>query len=106
MPAPRACGYFHSAVMEGELIVTLARHAQLPRRARRQTFQTIFPGRPVPVNKYLLALTMAASLGSAPALVSANTDSSGEGVPDLDHVFVIVLENHNSFTSFGSLGIR
>ena len=27
------------------------------------------------------------------------------GVPQLDHVFVIVLENHNSFTSFGSNGI-
>src|SRR6516164_10035493 len=27
------------------------------------------------------------------------------GVPKLDHVFVIVLENHNSFTSFGSSGI-
>jgi phospholipase C len=28
-----------------------------------------------------------------------------DGVPDLDHVFVIVLENHNSYTSFGSKGI-
>jgi hypothetical protein len=28
-----------------------------------------------------------------------------DGVPELDHVFVIVLENHNSFTSFGSNGI-
>lgn len=28
-----------------------------------------------------------------------------DGVPKLDHVFVIVLENHNSFTSFGSNGI-
>ena len=28
-----------------------------------------------------------------------------DGVPRLDHVFVIVLENHNSFTSFGSNGI-
>jgi hypothetical protein len=26
-------------------------------------------------------------------------------VPDLDHAFVIVLENHNSYSSFGSNGI-
>jgi phospholipase C len=33
------------------------------------------------------------------------SDDSREGVPNLDHVFVLVLENHNSFTSFGSIGI-
>ncbi len=27
------------------------------------------------------------------------------GVPDLDHIFVIVLENHNAYTSFGAQGI-
>jgi phosphatidylinositol-3-phosphatase len=36
---------------------------------------------------------------------SAALAEEREGVPDLDHVFVIVLENHNSFTSFGSIGI-
>jgi hypothetical protein len=46
------------------------------------------------------------------AVASALTLSSGgasarhrDDVPDLDHVFVIVLENHNSFTSFGAIGI-
>jgi hypothetical protein len=35
----------------------------------------------------------------------ADENNSKDGVPRLDHVFVIVLENHNSFTSFGSNGI-
>jgi hypothetical protein len=34
-----------------------------------------------------------------------NNQGQQDGVPRLDHVFVIVLENHNSFTSFGSNGI-
>ena len=34
-----------------------------------------------------------------------NNQGQKDGVPRLDHVFVIVLENHNSFTSFGSNGI-
>jgi hypothetical protein len=45
-----------------------------------------------------LAVASALSLGSGAALAQAP-------VPRLDHVFVIVLENHNSFTSFGSNGI-
>ncbi len=52
------------------------------------------------MHKCLLALsaTMALAAGQAPA------DERG-GVPALDHVFVLVLENHNAFTSFGSPGI-
>ena len=34
-----------------------------------------------------------------------NNQGQKDGVPRLNHVFVIVLENHNSFTSFGSNGI-
>jgi phosphatidylinositol-3-phosphatase len=53
------------------------------------------------MHKYLLALsaTMALAAGQAPA------DEHDGGVPALDHVFVLVLENHNAFTSFGSPGI-
>jgi hypothetical protein len=53
----------------------------------------------------LLALSAAAAFSAGPALVHAESGESREGVPELDHVFVIVLENHNSFTSFGSAGI-
>src|SRR5258708_7208004 len=54
----------------------------------------------ITMHKCLLALsaTMALAAGQAPA------DERG-GVPALDHVFVLVLENHNAFTSFGSPGI-
>jgi hypothetical protein len=46
------------------------------------------------------------SVLAAALAVSATARADGrEGVPQLDHVFVIVLENHNSFTSFGSIGI-
>ena len=48
---------------------------------------------------YLIGLTGAIVLGGSSAAVAA------EGVPQLDHVFVIVLENHNAFTSFGANGI-
>ena len=34
-----------------------------------------------------------------------NDQGNQDEFPRLDHVFVIVLENHNSFTSFGSIGI-
>lgn len=47
-----------------------------------------------------LALTLALAAG-APAAHAQER----ENVPELDHVFVIVLENHNSLTSFGSIGI-
>jgi len=53
--------------------------------------------------KYLLALSATAALTSAQAL--ADERVHGVGVPALDHVFVLVLENHNAFTSFGSDGI-
>jgi hypothetical protein len=53
-------------------------------------------------------LTLALAVG-IPAAQAQNQDGDNareqDGVPKLDHVFVIVLENHNSFTSFGSNGI-
>src|ERR1700720_4201818 len=48
---------------------------------------------------YLIGLA-AAVLGSAAGVAYAS-----DGVPNLDHAYVIVLENHNSFASFGSNGI-
>jgi hypothetical protein len=51
--------------------------------------------------KYLLALSATAALASGQALA----DDHDHDVPALDHVFVLVLENHNAFTSFGSEGI-
>src|SRR5215472_4109815 len=48
-----------------------------------------------------LAFTLALSAGMSGAQALADD----EQVPRLDHAFVIVLENHNSFTSFGSIGI-
>jgi len=53
--------------------------------------------------KYLLALSATAALTSGPAL--ADAAATRVGVPALDHVFVLVLENHNAATSFGSEGI-
>lgn len=55
------------------------------------------------MRKYLLALAATAVLTTGTtALADADTR---DGVPALDHVFVIVLENHNSYTSFGYPGI-
>ena len=51
------------------------------------------------MHKYLLALSATAALAAGHAL------ADNGGVPALDHVFVLVLENHNAFTSFGSPGI-
>jgi hypothetical protein len=51
---------------------------------------------------YLIGLAAAATLGSAAGAADA---SEKDRVPSLDHAYVIVLENHNSFTSFGSNGI-
>jgi hypothetical protein len=47
-----------------------------------------------------LAVTLALTAGIPAAQAQVQ-----DGVPRLDHVFVIVLENHNAFTSFGSNGI-
>jgi len=49
---------------------------------------------------YLFGL--AVSLALAVGMPAARAQ---DRVPRLDHVFVIVLENHNSFASFGSIGI-
>ena len=59
------------------------------------------------MKKYLFELAVILLLAAgAPALrAQDNERHEHEGVPKLDHVFVIVLENHNSFTSFGSNGI-
>jgi hypothetical protein len=55
-----------------------------------------------------LAVTLALVVGMPAAQAQDNDEREKreqDGVPKLDHVFVIVLENHNSFTSFGSNGI-
>jgi hypothetical protein len=53
------------------------------------------------MHKYLLAFSAIAALTAGAAMA----DDHDGGVPALDHVFVLVLENHNAFTSFGSPGI-
>src|SRR4030081_72718 len=55
-------------------------------------------------------LTLAVGMPAAQSLARENdhdtvSKNNPDTVPKLDHVFVIVLENHNSFTSFGSNGI-
>src|SRR5215472_12256759 len=52
-----------------------------------------------------LAVTLALAAGIPAARAQNNQGQNQDGVPRLDHVLVIVLENHNSFTSFGSIGI-
>src|SRR5215831_6334396 len=56
------------------------------------------------MRRYFLGLTAMAAIAGTSSAAWASDDSR-EGVPNLDHVFVLVLENHNSFTSFGSIGI-
>ena len=58
------------------------------------------------MRSFLLGLTAATTVvAMSPAVQADQSRDSREGVPELDHVFVLVLENHNSFTSFGSIGI-
>ena len=58
------------------------------------------------MKKYLLGLTIIFALAQdVPVALAQNNQGQQDGVPRLDHVFVIVLENHNSCTSFGSNGI-
>jgi hypothetical protein len=60
------------------------------------------------MRRYLFGLAVTLALAaSVPTAWAQNQNNQGQqdGVPRLDHVFVIVLENHNSFTSFGSNGI-
>jgi phosphatidylinositol-3-phosphatase len=52
---------------------------------------------------YLFGLAISAAL--AVGMPVRAEEEQRDAVPKLDHVFVIVLENHNSFTSFGSNGI-
>jgi phosphatidylinositol-3-phosphatase len=52
----------------------------------------------------LSGLAMTAALAVAAPATYAQ-DDGGDSVPALDHVFVLVLENHNAYTSFGSNGI-
>jgi hypothetical protein len=54
---------------------------------------------------YLFGLAISLALAAGMPARAGEEDNQGGGVPKLDHVFVIVLENHNSFTSFGSNGI-
>jgi len=53
----------------------------------------------------LIAFGVLAATVSLPAKAWDGKEDGRDGVPRLDHVFVIVLENHNSYTSFGSQGI-
>src|SRR5579871_6253125 len=62
------------------------------------------------MKKCLFGLMLAAALAVCmPAACAQNhrdhDDNDRDRVPRLDHVFVIVLENRNSLTSFGSNGI-
>src|SRR5215467_14731902 len=58
------------------------------------------------MEKYLLGFSVTVALAvGIPAARAQNNQGNQDGVPRLDHVFVIVLENHNSFTSFGANGI-
>src|ERR1700680_4254361 len=52
-----------------------------------------------------LAVTLALAAGIPAARAQEKDAREQDGVPRLDHVFVIVLENHNTFTSLGSNGI-
>jgi phosphatidylinositol-3-phosphatase len=54
------------------------------------------------MKKRLASLVVASALSLSATAASAN---GRDEVPRFDHVFVIVLENHNSFTSFGANGI-
>ncbi|HEX8837101.1 MAG TPA: alkaline phosphatase family protein [Candidatus Acidoferrum sp.] len=57
-------------------------------------------------NVFGLAVTLSLAAGIPTAWAQdQNNQGQQDGVPRLDHAFVIVLENHNSFTSFGSNGI-
>ena len=60
------------------------------------------------MRRYVFGLAVTLSLAAGVPTAWAqdqNNQGQQDGVPRLDHVFVIVLENHNSFTSFGSNGI-
>ena len=60
------------------------------------------------MRRYVFGLAVTLSLAAGvPTAWAQNQNNQGQqdGVPRLDHAFVIVLENHNSFTSFGSNGI-
>src|SRR6267143_1924083 len=53
---------------------------------------------PMQINKTTIALTLAAAFGIAPALAQNPAPS----IPRLDHVFVIVMENHHYGQIFGN----
>jgi hypothetical protein len=62
------------------------------------------------IRTHLFALIVIVALAAGMPAGAQNNQGQNNGgqqdrVPKLDHVFVIVLENHNSFTSFGSNGI-
>jgi hypothetical protein len=52
-----------------------------------------------------LAVTAALAVGATAAFAHDHGGDGGKDVPALDHMFVLVLENHNAYTSFGSNGI-
>jgi hypothetical protein len=53
----------------------------------------------------VVILALVAGIPAAQGQDNDHDKREQDGVPKLDHVFVLVLENHNSFTSFGSNGI-
>ncbi len=56
------------------------------------------------MKKHLFGLVATAALCNV-AIADGAANHTGKNKIQLDHAFVIVLENHNSYTSFGSIGI-
>ena len=53
------------------------------------------------MNKYLFGTLIFALALGVPLALAQNNQGQQDGVPRLDHVFVIILENHNSFATRG-----
>src|SRR3954453_9210482 len=51
------------------------------------------------MRRFALAVAIAAAL--AAAVVGAQADTSGQNVPHVNHVFIVVLENENAASTFG-----
>src|SRR5260370_10967048 len=83
------------------------------RNCVRKSARTIRKGASMRTFLFGLAVTLALAVGMPSAQAQDNNareqdrepKREQDGVPKLDHVFVIVLENHNSFTSCGSTGV-
>jgi hypothetical protein len=103
---PNVSSLCHKIVMASQCFTSTLRRVDSARGVGLRVFIFISNIGAFTMHKYLLALSATAALASAPALAGNSGDGGGRGkVPDLDHVLVVVLENHNAFTSFGSEGI-